>query len=215
MSGRAFLLGALLVALAACEDDPTDPDLEVMPPALQPLTSPENLVSNIEILYTDSVRTATERKTEYEKLLAPPSGCDTCRAFLFDFQPADEQSGTPDTWGRDQEIEATTNIFRAQETGGIHELTLTIQFLPATEIQDDPEKPGWKEVFATNVHLRLLTTPQDGFEVLGGQAQFQAYPHGGRWWLGEWIDLPRPEPRPPETAVETTSWGGIKASYVR
>jgi hypothetical protein len=210
-SPRGLVLGVLLVALLACEDDPTNPDLE-MAPALQPLTAPENLISNIEILYNDSVRTATERKTEYEKLLAPPSGCDTCQAFLFDFQPTDELIGIPDTWGRDPEIEANANIFHAQANGQIHEMTLNIEFLAAQDL-GDPGRPGWKEVFATNVHLRLLTTPQDGFEILGAQARFRAYSAQGRWWIGEWIDLPRPGPRGSPSAVGARTWGRIKYLY--
>lgn len=170
---------------------PGDPD-PVTPPEIPAPTSTENLVKAIQVIYTDKIRSANERKLAYENLLAPPAGCDTCAAFLFDFQAIDEQTqGTPDTWGRDQEIASAENIFLAQENQDIYELTLTIQYLPAEDL-NDPQRPGWKEVFATNVHLRLLTTPQDGFEVNGGQAQFRAYPALGRWWLAEWIDLPRP-----------------------
>ena len=213
MTRRILVFGALLVGLVACEEDgPNVP--EPQPPELRPLTAPENLVSNIEILYNDTVRSATERRIEFEKLLAPPAGCDTCRAFLFDFQPSDEASGTPDTWGRDQEIQANANIFQAHVNGDIYELTLAIQSLPAQDISD-PERPGWKEIYATNVHLRLLLTPHDGFEILGGQAQFRAYPAQGRWWIGEWIDLPRPGPRGSSFAVETPTWGKIKVSYFR
>ena len=198
------------MALVACGDDkPTVP--EPQPPPLQSLTAPENLITNIKILYTDKIRTAVERRIEYEKLLAPPAGCDTCEAFLFDFQPIDEQTqGTPDTWGRDQEIQANANIFQAQTNGDIYELTLEIQVLPPADLNG---RPGWKEIFATNVHLRLLLTPQDGFEINGGQAQFRVYPAQGRWWIGEWIDLPRLGPRGSSVAVETTTWGIIKARY--
>jgi len=172
--------------------EPGPPD-EIPPPEIPPPTSAENLVKAIQVIYTDKIRSATERKLAYENLLAPPPGCppDTCEAFLFDFQPVDEQAGTPASWGGSEEIQSAENIFQAHESGAIHELTLTIQYLPAEDL-NDVDRPGWKEVFATNVHLRLLTTPQDGFEVLGGQARFRAYPAQGRWWLGEWIDLERP-----------------------
>lgn len=213
ISSRLALLCFVTIALVACGDDnPTGP--EPQPPELRPLTAPENLIYNIQVLYNDTVRTAAERRIEYEKLLAPPAGCDTCVAFLFDFQPSDEVSGTPDTWGRDQEIQANANIFQAHANGGIFELTLAIQSLPAQDI-NDPEKPGWKEIYATNVHLRLLTSPHDGFEMRHGQAQFRAYPAQGRWWIGEWIDLPSPRRRGPSFAVEPPTWGKIKAAYFR
>ena len=212
MTRRIFLLGLSIVTLVACGDDKSTVP-EPQPPALQSLTASENLVSNIKILYNDKVRSATERRIEFEKLLAPPPGCDTCQAFFFDFQPIDEQTqGTPDTWGRDQEIQANANIFQAQANGDIYELTLDIQVLPPADLNG---RPGWKEIFATNVHLRLLTTPYDGFEVNGGQAQFRAYPAQGRWYIGEWIDLPRPGPRGPSVAVETPTWGSIKAAFFR
>lgn len=209
----AMLLAVATCAVVACKvDTSTAPQLQ--PPELRPLTVPENLVSNIAVLYNDNMRTAAEKKAEYEKLLGPPAGCDTCPSFIFDFQPKDEENGTPDTWGRDQEIQANENIFQAQQNGDIYELTLAIQSLPAQDISD-PERPGWKEIYATNVHLRLLTSPHDGFEINGGQAQFRAYPAQGRWWIGEWIDLPRPGPRGPSFAVEPTSWGSVKSSYYR
>jgi hypothetical protein len=188
LAALSLVLFGLGCIFGTDEEDPIgDP-----PPEIPPPTSTENLVKGLEVTYTDKVRSATERKQVYENLLAKPPACDTCRAFLFDFQPADEDQGTPASWGRSEEVASAENIFQAQENGGIFELTLTIESLPEEEIVGDPEKEGWHEVFATNVHLRLLTTPQDGFEVIGGQAQFQAYQYDNRWWLAEWIDLPRP-----------------------
>ena len=210
---RILLSSVLLVALVACGDDnPTDPrGFGPQPTPLPPLTAPENLISSIKILYGDKVRTAVERRIEYEKLLAPPAGCDTCPAFLFDFMPYDEETqGTPDTWGRDQEIQATTNIFLEQANGGIYQLTLEIQTLPPADLNG---RPGWKEIFATNVHLRLLVTPQSGFELNGGQAQFRVYSVNNRWYIGEWIDLPRLGTRGPSVAVESTTWGRIKHAF--
>ena len=209
---RILLLGMFFVALVACDDDGSTVP-EPQPPGLRPLTAPENLVYNIEVLYNDEVRTAAERRIEYEKLLAPPAGRDTCRSFFFEFMAPDEQ-GTPDLWGRDQEIQAHANIFQSQASGEIYSLALEIEVLPPEDL-NNPERPGWKEVFATNVHLRLLTNPYDGFEVIGGQEIFRTYPAGEHWVIGEWIELPRPAFRQSWAAVEPTSWGRIKAAYLR
>jgi len=206
-------LAIVLLAVVACKvDTSTAPQLQ--PLELRPLTVPENLVSNIEVLYNDNVRTAAEKKAEYEKLLGPPAGCDSCPSFIFDFQPKDEVNGTPDTWGRVEEIQAQANIFQAKANRQIRELRLQIEFLPAEDL-NDPSRPGWKEVFASNVHLRLLTTPSDGYDVHGAQAQFRVYPAKGRWFIGEWIDLPRPGSRPSSASVDPSTWGSIKAAYLR
>ena len=80
----------------------------------------------------------------------------------------------------------------------------------------DPPQPGrdgWKEIFVSNVHLRLMFNFEDGLEVNGGQAEFLFPPPvGGRWTIGEWIDLPRPEPG--RVAVEPTTWAQVKATYL-
>jgi hypothetical protein len=162
-----------------------------IPPGEIPIpTLPENIVKALEVIYTDKVRTATERRQEFENLLAKPAGCDSCTAFLFDFQPADEVThGTPDTWGRPEEVQSHENLFQAQDNGDIESLTLTIQQAPPEDMNQQGRE-GWKSILATNVHLRLMFNPNDGLEVNQGQAEFRVYPYGGRWWLGEWIDLP-------------------------
>jgi hypothetical protein len=204
MTRRVTLLGALLVVLVACDDEsPTLP--EAQPPELLPLTTPENLISNIEILYNDTERTVSERVAEFANLLAPPAGCDTCATFLFCCQ-----EGVPDCWGRDEEIEVHRNLFQAQDDGDIFSLRLQMQLAPAEDLAG---RPGWKSVLATNVHLRLMFNPNDGLEVNQGQAEFRLYPFQGRWYIGEWIELSIPAIGDPPVAVQPTTWGRIKRAY--
>lgn len=49
-----------------------------------------------------------------------------------------------------------------------------------------------------DLHLLILETPQDGFR-LDSQAEILAYPSpdpslpwNKRWFIGEWVSLPRP-----------------------
>jgi hypothetical protein len=106
---------------------------------------------------------------------------------------------------------AHDGMFSAQDNGNIYSLALAITHGPAIDL-DPPQqgREGWKEIFADHVHLRLMFNPEDGLEVNGGQAEFLFPPPvGGRWFIGEWKDLPRPG----LIAIEPNTWGQIKANY--
>lgn len=195
MLNRRLLILPLLatsIAFALCGvgcvfDPPPGPPPPPVPPEIPAPTSPENLVLALEVIYNDKVRTATERRDAYANLLGP--------SFLFHFQAVDQPSCNCENWGRDEEIAAHENIFQKQDSREIYSLQLDITFTPATNIDPaDPNKPDslWQEVFATNVYLKLLTSPQDGFEVNGAQAEFHCHKGNGRWYIGDWFDLPRP-----------------------
>ena len=105
----------------------------------------------------------------------------------------------------------------------MHSLELRITQGAATPITDDPEREDWEAVFASDVYLRLMLSPNDGLEVNGAQASFEFAPDTaeppaeggrfyGRYWIGVWTDLPRPGLRA-GAAVEPTSWGSIKSLY--
>lgn len=106
------------------------------------------------------------------------------------------------------EIQAHENIFRAQANKDIYSLRVDITHHPAQDLDPpDPDRPGWKSIFARSTNLELLTSPGNGFAVQGGQAEFRLSPSGDRWFIAEWSDLPRPE------AVEPPTWGRIKLVY--
>ncbi len=187
-----FLLAITLtvgLCAAGClfSPDKTGPP-PIPPPEIPPPTSPANLIKAIEVIYNDKVRSASERLVAYDSLFAP--------GFLFYLQPVDQEHGLPPSWGFATEHESHDGIFHAQDDGRIYSLTLSIVHDPARDLYPPEEgREGWKEVFATNVNLRLLYNPNDGLEVNGGQGRykmFQVSPPTGRWYIGEWIDLPRP-----------------------
>ena len=105
-------------------------------------------------------------------------------------------------------------MFSAQAAGNIYSLELRVTHNPAQDLSPaDPDRDGWKEVFVTNVYLKLMFNLEDGLEVNGGQAEFKFPPaENGQFKIGDWIDLPRPAPRGP-VAVEGSTWGSIKAAY--
>ncbi len=189
---------ALVLALSSgCifspEDDP-DPDPPT-PVELLPHTLPENLIKNLITIYDDKVRTAVDRRQAYENLF-PPDEVDPEEAFQFKFQPADIKLGLPESWGKDAEIAAHEALFLAQENGQVYSLDLNILFNDPIDL-NETGREGWKMIFANQVQLRLMFNPEDGLEVIGGQAEFKfapppAPPAEQIWFLNEWVDLPRP-----------------------
>jgi hypothetical protein len=170
-------------------------------------TAPESLLCAIEALYQDRGRPTSQRLALYDSLLT--------RDFLFRFQPADIANGLPPNWAIESEIAAHSGLFSARDQGQIYSLTVSITHGVAQDL--DPPQPGregWKEVFASDVHLRLMFNQEDGLEVIGGQAEFLFPPAvGNRWYIAEWSDLPRPGQGP--VAVEVSTWGQIKFGFFR
>ena len=194
LSRPVFGTLALVIALSSgCIFSPDEDDTpeEIPPVELLPHTRPENLITNLITIYDDKVRTAVERRQAYENLF-PPDEVDPELAFQFKFQPADIKLGLPPSWGKDEEIAAHEALFLAQESGEVYSLDLNILFDDPTDLNEQG-RDGWKLIFATNVHLRLMFNPEDGLEVNGGQAEFKfAPPVETTWFLNEWVDLPRP-----------------------
>jgi hypothetical protein len=167
--------------------------------------APESLLQTIAVIYNDERHGSADRIAAYRRLFA--SG------FIFNFQDADIGEGEPTlpaSWGLSEEMDAHTGLFGAQDRLDFKSLELRIAWERAVDL-NPPQigREGWKEVFAPDVHLRLMFTPEDGLEVNAGRGLFYAMPAEGRWYLTEWHDLPaRIQP-----AVETATWGRIKGRY--
>jgi hypothetical protein len=213
----SFALALTIGALAAgCEDETTQPEDDSI--VLPAPTTPEALIFSIEVLYNDKVHTADERLAGYASLFDS--------TFTFHFQPADINNGLPPSWGLEEELAAHASIFAAYGAGDTYSIELRITHNPAQD-ETPPQvgHEGWKQIFATNVYLRVMFNIEDGLEVNGGQAEFLFPPAtegrslAPRFRIAEWTDLPRPGIRSngprdaPRSAVESSTWGSIKASY--
>ena len=207
-----LLLLFAFALITGCDEESTQP-VDNDWPELRPLTSPENVIWNLQIVYNDKTHSAAERQAAYASLLDP--------SFIFRFQEADIgiglppcTIGLPPCWELEAELLAHKNIFDAQADGDIYIMELRLTHGPAEDLTP-PEvgHEGWKRVFATNVYLRLMTNLDDGIEVNGGQADFKFPPaEDGLFRIGEWVDLPRPGLLR-DGAVEQATWGAIKAGY--
>src|SRR4030095_6936462 len=145
-SQRIIAALAMLLCLAACNEESTEPEEDSL--VFPALTTPENVISAIEVIYNDKEHGADERLTGYASLLAEP--------FIFNFQPSDIINGLPPSWGKDAELAAHQAMFQAQSDGNIYSIELRIVHNPAQDLTPpDPNRVGWKHVFATNVYLRL------------------------------------------------------------
>jgi hypothetical protein len=199
------ILPMLIVGLflaAGCNEETTQPEDDSL--VLPALTSPENVISAIQVIYNDKTHSKEERLAAYASLFDS--------AFVFSFQINDIGGST--SWGLEGELAAHDGMFGAQAAGNIYSLDLRVTHDPAEDLSP-PEsgREGWKEVFATNVYLRLMFNLEDGLEVNGAQTEFKFPPaENGQFKIGDWIDLPRPGPMGPLT-VEPTTWGAIKALY--
>jgi hypothetical protein len=188
-----ILMGLVMGTGCIFDPKPGDPPGDPPPPILA-RTSPENVLKNLQAIYNDKVRTSIDRQEFYKQQLPPADAAPDSGAFIFNFQPADILLGLPPSWGRNEEVAAHKAIFDAQEAGRVYSLELRIIHNPPADL-NPPEagREGWKEIFATNVYLRLMENLEDGFEVNGGQAEFKfAPPIDGLYVINDWTDLPRP-----------------------
>jgi hypothetical protein len=177
-----------------------------LPPLAVPgYAAPESLLQTIAVIYNDTRHGSADRLAAYQSLFAP--------GFIFNFQDADIGQGNPAlpaSWGLAEEMDAHTGLFGAQDRLDVESLELDIAWNRAVDL--NPPQIGredWKQVFAPAVHLRLMLSPDEGFEVNGGRGLFYAMPSKGRWYLTEWHDLPPPVPLP----GDTSTWGRIKGRY--
>lgn len=190
--GSCVLMAMAVACLAACTEGPpveTGPQLLAIPPP----TSPENLVQAIEVIFNDTVRSAEARVEEFGKLFAPE--------FTHRFSPDD--IGGFGGWGLEREIAQAQRLVEARERGNLVALGLSVTHDPVRELYPPEEgREGWKGVFVTRLERLLVLRP--GYDLPEDihwrrtprrdqvQIKFSPAPDGSRWFIAEWVDLPRP-----------------------
>jgi hypothetical protein len=187
------------VLAAGCEDETTQPEDDSL--VLPERSTPEALISSIELIYNDRTHGADERLAGYASLFDS--------SFTFYFQPNDI-GDPPQSWGLEEELAAHANMFAAQSAGGIYSIELRVTHNPGIDLSPPQVgREGWKEIFVTNVYLRLMFNQEDGLEINGGQTEFLFPPAAeGRFRIAEWTDVPRPGP-----LRSGSSWGAIKMKF--
>lgn len=207
---RCLLLLALVPLpglLDSCNDctGPECGDPPPPPPAIyySELTSPENLVANLQVAY---------RRREigkYAELLSSD--------FRFLFGPMDQgESGTVESWTAEQDSTGTDALFRTPLVSSIR-----IELLPGdsgepTELGHPPDA-----VRIQLSHVRLEVDQVDGTTFLVTQPQDLYFRPGrealgedpARWYLLEWRELPLPA-APKPGGVRNTTWAVLKSRYI-
>ncbi len=144
------------------------------PPTPQPEpTSPAGVIRGIEWAYNN------QDINYYTEMLDSD--------FTFYFDPRDVQgSGAPDSWGYDDELEATENLFDSVDEGAIS---------LAMNLEDQREPGPGDEVWDLNGvdYLLVVVTPEMTFRA-EGFANFRTRVDGlwrgmPRWWLWKWWDI--------------------------
>ncbi len=182
----AAVLAAAIALAAGCASDrvtaptpETESSNEPVPRlrAYLPADEPVNVVTNLETAY------ANRDIDAYRELFAPE--------FTFKLQPRDAQRTGQESWGLDEELRSTRNMFYSAKVKSI-EIRLEKQpAVPATE-------SGLGHTMLVVVsHTFLRVTERSGrvMQVDGDRQEFylrRTYDEDGaeRWLIVEWRDLP-------------------------
>ena len=215
MKTFVLVLAALGLLLAtACGDDPTGPPPPVENPP-QNLTQRSHVLDNIEYAYN------TRRLGVYDDLLNAD--------FVFYFSSDDVGAGTPESWNRAEDLEATERLFLSnQQTENppadpvCRSMRLDLVFDEAAITWVEVQPPA----FPTETWYAVTVFYTATFEIEpnttyitqnGAKAEFTVrnagtdqYPH---WELVEFRDLGSTFVRRTGADVSEATWGSVKALY--
>jgi hypothetical protein len=213
--GAKLTAGCLIAAvllIVGCGDD--DPRYRPTSPGDQTLKF-KNLQNKDDVLHNLALAYNQRDIEEFEKLLDDD--------FIFIFSETDHNSGeTPQQWARIDEINANQQIFDPNLDSGKRVLSIELSLdCPADNwktLPPSPDHPG-ESWYTKTVDYFLVVNTADDWEhrAIGLQAQFTIRQDDstGRWQVILWRDDVGSQTvlSPGRTAVEETTWGGIKAQY--
>jgi hypothetical protein len=198
----------LAAVVTSCDED------RVTPP---PSSTDEykNLSEKDDILYNLELSYNKRRFDKYEELLDAD--------FIFYFAEVDynNPNGTPEQWGRVEEVGANSRLLSPSTPGDNKVVSIDLKLEYITD--------SWTEEPANAVHpdepWYVMTFGYDLVSVTAADWQFKALDRSGeitvRWDAdkGKWqIRLWKDEDGGPQmfrssAAIEETTWGGIKSLY--
>ena len=170
-------------------------------PEYEPLTSPENLIVNLQGSY---VRREIE---QYARLLAPE--------FRFQFQPIDQTEIGKESWNRDEDSVGTRALLTTPLVAEIR-IHLAHGGRDSTLDQTPPADSVRIRIYTTDLQIEqtneiswVVSDQQDTFFRKGITTNGE---NPTRWFMYEWHDLPSlRSPRPAGGAG--TTWGRVKNLY--
>ena len=184
-----------------CDDEEPGPSGPPNP-EYEPLTSPENLIVNLQASY---IRRDIE---QYAQLLAPE--------FRFQFQPIDQTEIGKEFWTHDEDSVGTRALLTTPEVAVIRISLLysgkdsTIDKTPPADSVRIRIQTTDLQVEQTNEVAWVVVDQQDMFFRKGISANGENPAH---WFMYEWDDLPSLASPRPLTPVLTTTWGTLKSKY--
>ena len=210
----SMIAALAVICLIACEDDPADPPV-VPPSAFKNLTQREHVLNNVELAYNK------RRLDKYDELLDDN--------FTFFLYAGDVGGDVPESWLRDTEIQANTNLFSKDPLPAPYKQVLSI--LMDVQWEDDQGNPDvvWVEFTPPGLTESWYTTTVrydfkielEGdltyFNNPGATAQFTVRNAGTadapQWRLVEMRDLGANLLASSAAATESSTWGSVKALY--
>jgi hypothetical protein len=138
-------------------------------------SSPEKVVQGIMHAYQ------TRDDSLYASLLADD--------FRYYFEPAGADSADVLGWGKEEEVVATSNLFKTQD---VVSLSYELQAGPA---HPDPDHEGWMVVPVSGGEMDVVVRNKEPMKVTLNRQELIMRPldDGKRWVIEEWHDYPAPD----------------------
>ncbi|MFB3907132.1 MAG: hypothetical protein ACE15D_01915 [Candidatus Eisenbacteria bacterium] len=155
-------------------------------------TTITNVLQNLKKAYVEM------NPDEYEKLLGHSQGGDAYDfEYIFDPNDVGGDDNIPPSWGFDDEMVATRNMFSKSEPNhdGYIAETIELSFDAGTPTPANDVNPGWQKVQLTGVNLYVDTRQSQSGEnlrylVSGDQADLYFAKTGNIWKIVRWVDRP-------------------------
>ena len=149
-------------------------------------TRPQDLITNLEIIYNDEHWSASERLFAYRDLFPPDDHPELPAAQFLSISDQ-----VVETWGLEAELRYHERIFDAHQRGEIVSITFNLHHRPATMI-GEPEagQEAWQEIFCYDSYIHIERNEgKPALESVGLQFRLLCSHADGRWYINRWEEL--------------------------